>query len=182
MALWIILGIVVLLVIMIISLYNKLIVKRNNCEEAEAAIDAHSQKRFDLVPNLVETVKGYATHEKSTLEAVISARAKAMNAQSFEEKDELNMNLSNTLKSLFALSESYPELKANQGFLDLQEELSQIEDELLKARKYYNANVKIFNTSIEVFPASLIAGMFGFKRKPYVTVSEEAKKAVKVKF
>ncbi len=144
MTLWIILGIVALLAVMLISLYNKLIVKRNNCEEAEAAINAHSQKRFDLVPNLVETVKGYATHEKETLDAVITARSKAMNAQSFEEKDELNMGLSNTLKSLFALSESYPELKANQGFLDLQEELGEIEDELLKSRKFYNANVKIF--------------------------------------
>lgn len=181
-ALYIIIVIIVLFAFFLINLYNKLVVKRNNCEESEAAIDANMQKRFDLVPNLVEIVKGYAKHEKETLDAVITARAKAMNAQSFEERDELNTNLTSSLKSLFALSESYPDLKANEGFINLQTELSQIEDELLRARKYYNANVKIFNTSIEVFPASVFAGMFGFKRKAYVNISEEAKQAVKVKF
>ena len=157
MAIYIILAVVVIVLLYGVAIYNKLVRLRNQSEESAAAIDAHLKKRYDLVPNLVETVKGYASHEKGTLTAVIEARNKAMTATTLTEKNDAANAFSSTLKSLFALSESYPELKANQGFLDLQGQLQKIEEELLSARKYYNAVVNDINTIVETIPSSFVA-------------------------
>lgn len=181
-ALIIILVIAALVVIYFISTYNSFVKLRNQAEEANAGIDVHLKQRYDLIPNLVETVKGYAKHESSTLEAVIKARNSAMSATTMEERDNANNVLSGTLKSLFALSESYPELKANSNFLDLQQKLSEIEKGLLNARKYYNAIAKQMNSKVEVFPSNLVASMTGFKKLSYAEVEEAAKQRVEVKF
>ncbi|MCH3907238.1 MAG: LemA family protein [Sphaerochaeta sp.] len=182
MVLTIIIVIVVLLLLYGVSIYNKLIRYRNQSEEAAAAIDAHLKQRYDLVPNLVETVKGYATHEKETFSAVIAARNAAMGAKTMEEKDQANQQFSSTLKSLFAVAEAYPELKANANFMDLQKQLQKIEGDLLEARKYYNAVIKHLNTMIEVFPSNIIASMAHFTKFPYLSIEEEAKQNVKVSF
>ena len=181
----IVIAVVLLLVLIIGSAYNKFVGLKNQGEEAAAQIDVHLKQRYDLIPNLVETVKGYAKHESSTLTAVINARNAAMNVSggSLEEKDKADKAFEGTLKSLFALSESYPELKANQNFQDLQAQLTKLEGEILQARKYYNAVVKTFNTTIETFPNNLIAGFFGgkFKKMAYLEVNEAERQNVKVK-
>ena len=177
--------IIIVLVVILgygIGIYNKLIRLRNQSEESAAAIDAHLKKRYDLVPNLVETVKGYASHESGTLTAVIDARNRAMGATSLTEKNEAANAFSSTLRSLFALSESYPDLKANQGFLDLQSQLQKIEEELLNARKYYNAIVNDINTIVQTIPSSIVAGIAHFTKLPYLTIEDEARAQVKVKF
>ncbi len=181
-AVWIILGLVVVLAIYGVSVNNKLVRLRNQGEEAFAQIDAELKQRYDLVPNLVETVKGYATHEKGTFTAVIEARNKAMSATSIMEKEDANKDFTTAMKSLFALTENYPELKANQNFMDLQAQLSRIEGQLLNARKYYNAVIKQFNTTVQVFPSSIIAKMGHFEKQPYLAVEEEARSRVDVKF
>lgn len=179
----IIIAVVLLLLVMYgVGVYNKLIRLRNQSEESAAAIDAHLKKRYDLIPNIVETVKGYASHEKETLVGVIEARNKAMSATTLTEKNEASNAFSSTLKSLFALTESYPDLKANQGFLDLQRQLQAIEDELLHARKYYNAVVSDINTIIQTVPSSIIASMTKFEKLPYLAIEEEARESVKVSF
>ena len=182
MALYIIIAVAVLILFYGVGVYNKLIRLRNKSEESEAAIDAHLRKRYDLVPNLVETVKGYASHEKGTLTAVIEARNKAMGATTLTEKNDAANAFSSTLKSLFALSESYPDLKANQGFLDLQKQLQRIEEELLSARKYYNAIIKDLNTTVETIPSSIVSGITHFKKLPYLAIEDEARAQLKVKF
>lgn len=179
---YILLALLVLLLIWGVSVYNRYVRLRNQGEEAESAIDAHLKQRYDLVPNLVETVKGYAKHEEETLTKVIEARNRAMGAGTLEEKDQLNASFSTTLKSLFALSEAYPDLKANKGFLDLQEQLTKIEGQLLSARKYYNAIIKQLNTICEVFPSSIVASIAHFTKKPYLNIEEEARARVDVKF
>ncbi len=178
----IVIAIIALLVLYFISVYNKIVALRNQAEESNAGIDAHLKQRYDLIPNLVETVKGYAKHESSTLEAVITARNSAMNATTMEDKDKANNILSGTLKSLFALSEAYPDLKANENFNNLQMQLSEIEKGLLNARKYYNAVVKEFNTLIQSFPSSMVAGLAKAVKLPYAEVEEAAKARVEVKF
>lgn len=178
----IVVGIIVILAGALIGMYNSMVKGRNKAEEAVAGIDAHLTKRYDLIPNLVETVKGYAKHESGTLEAVIAARNTAMTATTTAEKDAANNALTGTLKSLFALSESYPDLKANTNFLQLQERLNEIESELLNARKYYNAIARTFNDSVMMFPASLFAKMFGFTKLDYVQIEDEARQNVKVSF
>jgi LemA protein len=178
----IVVAVIIILLVYGISVYNKLIRYRNQSEEASAAIDAHLKRRYDLVPNLVETVKGYAAHEKETFSAVIAARNAAMGAQTLEEKDEANKKFSSTLKSLFAVAEAYPELKANTNFMDLQKQLQDIEKELLEARTYYNAVIKHLNTMIEVFPSNIIASMSHFTKFPYLSIEEEAKENVHVSF
>lgn len=181
-ALIVIIAIVVILLIVSISMYNSLVKAKNKAEEAVAGIDAHLSQRFDLIPNLVETVKGYAKHEKDTLENVIKARNMAMNANGVAAKDEADNILSGALKSLFALSESYPDLKANANFISLQQELSSIEKDLLNARKYYNATARAFNDRIATFPSNLIASMFHFSKLEYVKAEESARTAPKVSF
>lgn len=183
MVLWIILIIVVVLIIWLAGSYNGFIKMRNKTEEAFSAMDVSLKKRYDLIPNYVETVKGYAKHESETLENVISARNAAMNASTAEERITNDNILSGTLKSLFAVSEAYPDLKANQNFLQLQEQLQRIEEEIAGSRRYYNGVVNRFNTQVEMFPGNILAGIFGFKRKPLYEVAEnEQRENVKVSF
>lgn len=169
-----------------ISTNNALIRLKNKVEEAWATIDVYLKKRFDLIPNFVETVKGYAKHESETLEKVVAARNIAGAARSSEEKIAAENNLTNSLRTfLNVVSESYPELKANTNFLDLQNQLKQIEGELEGSRRYYNGIVKSFNTKIEIFPSSIVARRMGeeYKKKPYFELdSVEERKNVEVKF
>ena len=180
----VLIAIVVILLLVVVSTYNACVRLKNQGEEAYAQIDAHLKQRYDLIPNLVETVKGYAKHEQGTLTAVIEARNKAMSASGVSEKDKADKAFEGTLKSLFALSEAYPELKANENFKDLQAQLTRLESEILQARKYYNGVVKTFNTKIETFPTSMIVGMFGgkFTKMTYLEVSEAERQNVKVQF
>jgi len=177
-----ILIIVALIAVFVGAFYNSVIRLKNKCEEGWADINTQLKRRYDLIPNLVETVKGYASHEAGTLEKVTAARTAAMNAQSIQEKEKAENMLSSTLKSIFALSENYPELKANQNFLDLQKTLTEVEDKLQLSRRYYNATVRDFNTKIEVFPNNLIANAFKFDKKEFFQVEDEAKQNVKVDF
>lgn len=173
---------IVILVAAIIGMYNTLVRLRNTVEEAWSTIDVQLKKRYDLIPNLVETVKGYAKHEGETLEKVIAARNLAMTS-SGDAKMAAENALTGTLKSLFALQERYPDLKANTNFMDLQNQLKVIENEIASARRYYNGTVKTFNTKIEVFPSNLIANMMKLTKRPYFELdSEEERKAVSVKF
>jgi len=162
--------------------YNRLVTLRNRAKEAWADIDVQLKRRYDLIPNLVETVKGYASHEKEIFEKVAEARAKAMGATGMKEKAEAENQLSQTLKSLFAVVEAYPELKANQNFLQLQKELVDTEDKIQYARRFYNANVRDLNTLIESFPANLIAKNFGFEKMELFEIAEAEREAPKVKF
>lgn len=178
----VVLGAAILFFVWYISVRNKFVLLQNNVEEGFATIDVYLKKRYDLIPNLLETVKGYMKHEKETLEGVIKARSLAMNA-SGEAKAEAENALSGTLKSLFALSENYPDLKANTQFTELQGQLKAIENELAQSRKYYNAVVKSFNTKIRLFPASIVAGMMKLEKKAYFELdSDEERKNVKVSF
>lgn len=161
---------------------NALIRLRNKVEEAWATIDVFLKKRYDLIPNLVETVKGYAKHESGTLEKVVAARNAAMNAQGVEAKAEAENMLSGTLKSLFALSEAYPDLKANANFIDLQNQLKQIESELANARKYYNATARQINTKMQSFPSNIVAHFMHLSKFSYYEIEEEARQNVKVQF
>ena len=177
------LGILILLVLIFVVMYNGFIRLKNNCDEAFATMDVYLKKRYDLIPNLVETVKGYAAHESRTLEQVIAARNMAQNAATPEAKIAGENALQGTLKSLFAIAESYPELKANENFLDLSDQLKAVEEDIANARKYYNAVVKQFNTKCEIFPSNLIASMFRFEKKPMFEVSAaEERENVKVSF
>lgn len=179
----IILGIIILLVIIFVVIYNGFIRLKNNCEEAFATMDVYLKKRYDLIPNLVETVKGYAAHESQTLEKVIAARNQAQSANGPEAKIAGETALQGSLRSLFAIAESYPDLKANQNFLDLSAQLQAVEADIANARKYYNAVVKQFNTKCEVFPSNLIASMFHFEKKPMFEVNAaEERENVKVSF
>jgi LemA protein len=175
--------ILLILVIWVIGKYNGLVRLKNQVDNGWAQIDVQLKRRYDLIPNLVETVKGYAKHEASTLEAVIKARNMAMSAQSVGERAQAENMLTSTLKSLFALSEAYPDLKANQNFLRLQEELTSTENKISFSRQFYNDNVMRYNTRIEVFPDNIIANMFKFLRREFFEVKEEAQReAPQVKF
>lgn len=166
-----------------ITLYNALIKLKTLVDEAWSGIDVQLKKRYDLIPNLVETVKGYAKHEAQIFEKVAELRSGAMNAKSPEDKAKIEGELTSTLKTLFAVAESYPELKANENFMSLQGSLQTIENELEGTRRYYNGAVREFNIKIAVFPANLIAGMLGFKSREFFEVeSEEERKNVKVDF
>ena len=175
----------VILVVWFISMYNGLVKLRNNRENAFANIDVQLKQRFDLVPQLVNTVKGYATHEKEVLEKVTAARAAAMNANTVDEKVAADKALSGALAGLRVSLEAYPELKANQNFLQLQTELSDIENKLSAARRFFNSTTRELNNACEVFPSNIIAGMFGFKRAPMYEATEGREtlnKAPEVKF
>ncbi len=182
-ALWVVVGLVVVVGFWFVSIYNKLVGLRNNVEASWKQVDVQLQKRYDLVPNLVETVKGYASHEKDTLEAVITARNMAMSAQGTEEQAGAENMLTGALKSIFALSEAYPDLKANQNFLMLQQELANIENKIAYSRQHFNDVVRNYNTLQQQFPANMVAGMAGCKPGEYFEIDEpEARKAVKVDF
>lgn len=178
----IILGVVAVILLYIILTYNGLVTLRNRVKEAWSDIDVQLKRRYDLIPNLVETVKGYASHEKETLERVITARNAAMSASGAKDKAEAENVLSGTLKSLFALSENYPDLKASTNFLELQRELSDTENKIQAARRFYNGNVRDFNTKIEMFPANIIANMLNFKAFDFFAIDEEEKETPEVKF
>lgn len=182
-ALYILLWVCAVVVIYVISKYNSIIALRNSREKAFADIDVQLKLRFDLVPNLVNTVKGYAEHEKSTLNWVVEARTKYMSAKSSDDKIWASNMLTSALWKIFALAESYPDLKANENFSKLQMELSDIENKLAAARRFFNSATTEFNTYIELFPANIIAWMFNFKRAELFEVwSEEEKQNVKVEF
>ena len=181
--------IVVLLILVayVVAVYNGLIVGKNRVKEAFSDVNIQLKRRYDLIPNLVETVKGYATHESQTLEKVIQARNMAMATKGdLKEQAKAENILSGTLKSLFAVSENYPELKANENFLKLQFELTDTEDKIKAARRFYNTNVLALNNKIEMFPSNIIASMFHFEKQEFFELDEdeakEAKKAVQVKF
>ncbi len=180
--LYAVLAVVVVLLLWLIFLYNKLVTLQNRIENAWSQIDVQLKKRFDLVPNLVETVKGYAKHEKSTFENIAAARSAMLGAKSVKDKASADNMLSGALKTLFAVSESYPQLKANENFLQLQEELSGIESKIAYARQFYNDSVLEVNNAIQVFPSNLVAGMLGFKKREYFQIEETARQAVKVSF
>lgn len=184
--LWVILGIIAVIILVVVSMYNGLIRLKNRVEEAKSDMDVQMKRRYDLIPNLVETVKGYAAHEQATLEKVILARNQAMAANakgSAAEQIQAENTLSSTLKSIFALSESYPDLKANANFLELQRELTDTEDKIMASRRFYNGNVRDFNTKLQVFPTNIIAKQLGFLNYPFFEVSDEKQReAVAVKF
>jgi LemA protein len=179
-AIWIILILVVILVL----LFNGLVRSRNQVDEAWSDIDVQLKRRYDLIPNLVETVKGYAAHESGVFEKVTAARTAAMGATSPDDKLQKENALSGTLKSLFAVAEAYPDLKANQNFLQLQSDLTDTEDKIQAARRFYNGNVRSYNTKIQQFPGNLFASMFGFAKKDFFGIDENGAEAqpVKVQF
>ena len=180
---WIaLLVIVVLLIVWAISVYNHLVSLKMRVKNAWAQIDTQLKRRFDLIPNLVETVKGYAAHEQGTLEKVIAARNTYASATSVEDKAKANNELTSTLKSIFALGEAYPELKANENFLALQTELTGTEDKVAYSRQFYNDTVQMYNTAIMKFPNNILAGMFGYKEEPFFTIDDAEKEPVKVQF
>ena len=180
---WIILAIVVILVLAIIGMYNSLVSAKVKVDNAWSQIDVQLQRRFDLIPNFVETVKGYMAHEKETLTKVTELRTSWANATSIDEKAKLNNQLSDTLKTIMAVSENYPDLKANQNFLEMQEELRNTENKISFSRQFYNDTVTMYNTKLEVFPSNLIAGWFKFTAESlFAAESEEARKNVKVDF
>jgi LemA protein len=180
---WILLGALAALVVWAISLYNRLVRLRNGSESAWSDIDVQLKRRWELIPNLVETVKGYARHEQSTFEQVTAARSQAMQARTPGEHAAAEGNLQSVLKSLFAVAESYPELRANENFLGLQRELSGLEEAIQNARRYYNAVVRDLNTAIESFPGNLLAGPFGFTQREYFELDSTAERvAPKVSF
>ena len=172
----------VLLALYVIVTYNGLVRLRNRIQNAWAQIDVQLRRRYDLIPNLVETVKGYAKHEQGTLEAVTQARANAINAQGPAEQAKAENMISGALKSLFAVSEAYPDLKANQNFLSLQEELSGTEGRISYARQYYNDAVLRMNTKIQSFPSNILANMFGFKEHEYFEADDTSRGPVSVQF
>ena len=178
----VVLLVIIILVAVYVSIYNKFVKMRNLCEEAWATIDVYLKKRFDLIPNLVETVKGYAKHESSTLEAVIAARNSTMNAGSTKDRIAAENALTGTLKTLFAVAEAYPELKANTNFMDLQNQLKILENDIAQARKYYNANVRTINTAIQIFPSSIVARIMKLQKFESYEAEEEARQNVKVSF
>lgn len=181
---WIIvIAVVVVLVLYVISIYNGLVRKRNQVDNAWSQIDVQLKRRLDLIPNLVETVKGYAAHEKSTLEAVINARNAALAAPANPASQAAADNvLTGALRQLFALSEAYPDLKANQNFLALQEELTATEGRVAYARQFYNDSVLSYNNKLQVFPAVIIAGMFHFEKREFFEAEEAAREVPKVQF
>jgi len=181
---WMILGgILAVLVLWFVATYNGFVSGGNKVEEAFSTMDVYLQKRYDLIPNLVETVKGYAKHEKETLDAVVSARSAAHGASNIEDKLKAEGELTNALGRLLMITEAYPDLKANTNFLNLQNDLQGMEGEIASARKFYNAVVKDYNIKVESIPSNIIAGLFNFKKKPMFEIADESQRQnVKVEF
>ena len=181
--LWVALGIIGLILLSFIAMYNGLVSKRVRCREAWSQIDVQLKRRYDLIPNLVETVKGYASHEKETLERVIQARNAAIAAGGVKEQAEAENMLTGALRQIFALSESYPDLKANDNFARLQEELTSTENKIAFSRQHYNDSSAVYNTARQKFPANMVAGMFGFEAQDYFELEDAAaREAPKVSF
>lgn len=180
---WIFLIVVAVIAVWLIAVYNGLVRSKNRVQESWSDIDVQLKRRYDLIPNLVESVKGYAAHEQGTLDKVIQARAKAMGAQSVAEHAQAENMLSGALKSLFALSEAYPDLKAVSSFNQLSAELSDTENKIQAARRFYNSNVVVLNTKIETFPNNLVAGPLGFKKAEFFELTEAGQREpMKVQF
>jgi LemA protein len=180
---WIVLIIIAVFVFVVVGIYNSLITLRNRADNAWAQVDVQLRRRYDLIPNLVETVKGYAKHEREVFQNVTEARAQAINAGTVKEQGQAENMLTGALKSLFAVVENYPDLKANQNFLMLQEELAGTEGKIAYARQFYNDTVMKFNMKQQVFPSNIIANMFNFKEKEYFEIEEPAaREPVKVEF
>ncbi len=186
LALWIILGVVALVIIFVWATYNSLVTLRVRVEEAWSDISVQLKRRLDLIPNLIETVKGYAAHEKGVFEAVTAARSNVINAKGVKDTAAAENQLEGTLKSLFAVAEAYPDLKANENFVELQRELVDTEDKIQGARRFYNSGVTNLNTKIQTFPANVVASIFSFKNRDFFEVEElereAANKPVEVKF
>ena len=182
MLMYIIIGIVVFLIIYAISLYNGLVRINNKVQEAFSTMDVYLKKRWDLIPNLVETVKGYAKHEEGTLENIVKLRSGAYDGMTDEEKIKTNQALSGQIGKLMVLVENYPDLKASDNFRDLTSQLSKIEDDIANSRKYYNGVVKLYNDKIQIFPNNIFAGMFGYTEKTMFETSSTERKNVQVKF
>ena len=180
---YIVFGIIALVIVFCVAVYNGLVKRRNRVEEAWSDIEVQMKRRYDLIPNIVETVKGYAGHEKSVLESVTMARTQAMGAQTPGAQVKADNALSGTLKTLFAVAENYPDLKANANFLDLQRELADTENKIQAARRFYNGNVRDYNIATETFPSNIVAGSFGFAKKELFDLDEPAaREPVKVAF
>lgn len=180
-AVWIVLGILVLLVLALIGIYNGLVTRRNRVQEALSDIDVQLKRRYELIPNLVNTVKGYAAHERELFEKVTAERAGLVNGTA-GQRIEASNQLTETLKSLFAVAEAYPDLKANTEFLALQNELTDTQDKIMAAQRFYNANVRDFNTSIQTFPSNVVAQSFGFKPFEFIEAGEAETRNVEVTF
>ena len=177
---WIIIGIVVILILFVIGTYNSLISLRNKKDDQWSQIEVQLKRRADLIPNLVETVKGYAKHEKSTLEDVVKARNTYLSASTPEDQLKADGQLNAAVNKLFALAESYPDLKANENFKDLSKQLTKVEDDIANSRKYYNGVVRIYNNKVEMFPSNIFAGLFGYKSKAMFEASANERENVKV--
>ncbi|MDV2448721.1 hypothetical protein CMU93_14555 [Elizabethkingia anophelis] len=182
-ALIVVIALVVIVLLYGVSVYNKLVKFRNLVQEAWSSIDVMLKKRYDLIPNLVETVKGYATHERETLDSVTQARTMAKNAGSVQEKEAAEKNLNQAMMNLFAVAEQYPDLKANTNFQQLQNELSSLESDIEKSRRYYNGTARENNTLVESFPSNIIANMYKFEKAPFFELQNTAEREVpSVKF
>ena len=180
--LYLIIGIIVVIAIYLFTTYNGFVKTRNAVKEAFSTMDIYLKKRWDLVPNLVEVVKGYATHEKETFEKITSLRTQSYDSMSMDNKINANEQLSQGLSKIMAISENYPELKSNENFMQLNGELSKIEEDIANSRKYYNGTVVILNNKVEMFPSNIVAKLFGFKEEKLFEATEEEKNNVKVKF
>lgn len=180
MWLWILIAVLVVIVLWIVSTYNSLVGLRNTCKEAFSTMDVYLKKRWDLIPNLVETVKGYAKHEKDTLQEVISLRNTPYESMSDDEKVKTNQKLSQSVTKIMALAEAYPELKANENFIDLSNKLTKIEDDIANARKYYNGTVRIYNNKVQMFPNNIFAKIFNYKTKRMFEASLEDKQNIRI--
>lgn len=178
---WIVLGVIAVILLFVIVSYNGLIQVNNKVKEAFATMDVYLKKRWDLIPNVVESVRGYASHEQATLDKVIELRNGSYDAMSGEEKIQANEKLSQGIKSIFALAESYPDLKASENFKDLSAQLSRVEEDIANSRKYYNGAVRSFNNKVQMFPGNIVAGMFGFKEKDMFEAAAEERENVSVK-
>lgn len=181
-ATYILIGALVLLAVYVVAMYNGFVVLKTRIQEALSGIDVQLKRRTDLIPNVVETVKGYAKHEKEVFENVTKARSSLMKAEKPAEKAEANNMLTNALKSLFAVAEAYPQLRASENFQELQRQLEDTEDKIAYSRQFYNSNVLDYNTRVRSFPSNVIANAFGFKETEFFEAEEEARKSVKVNF
>lgn len=180
MILYIIIGIVLLLAIYLLVTYNSLVKTNNIVKEAFSTMDIYLKKRWDLIPNLVEVVKGYAKHEKETFNEITTLRTNSYDSMSMNKKINVNEQLTQGISKIMAISENYPELKSSENFLQLSRDLTQVEDEIANSRKYYNGSVRILNTKIQMFPSNIVAGMFGFKQANMFEANAEEKNNVKV--
>ena len=180
MWLYIIIAVVVVLLLLVFTTYNSFVKLNNKVEEAFSTMDVYLKKRWDLIPNIVETVKGYAKHEKSTLEEVINLRNSSYDKMNTNDKVETNNKLSQGISKLMAIAESYPELKSNENFKDLSKQLVKVEEDIANARKYYNGTVRIYNDKVQMFPSNIIAGIFGYKVKNMFEANENERENVRI--